>query len=144
VETVWPLIWPPLLVFSTPFPLNVSHPSSQPIAFVQEQEPPFVGDVSIDVVGRGLGDWVGHRSGRSLRSVVAVGTDSFRARFRRALNRGGSQRGADAIGVPRDKASGQRLVCSHERSCREGIALTLRIVGVFPRVWPMWSALRFS
>ena len=48
------------------------------------------------------------------------------------MNRGGSQRGADAIGVPSDKAAGQRLVSSDERSCRQRIALTLRIVGGFP------------
>jgi hypothetical protein len=40
--------------------------------------------------------------------------------------------GADAIGVPGDIAAVQRLVCSHERSCRQRIALTLRIIGVFP------------
>jgi len=40
--------------------------------------------------------------------------------------------GADATGVPSDKAAGQRLVCSHERSCRQRIALTLRTIGAFP------------
>ena len=40
--------------------------------------------------------------------------------------------GADAIDVPSGKAAGQRLVCSHERSCRQRIAPTLRIIGVFP------------
>ena len=40
--------------------------------------------------------------------------------------------GADAIGVPGDKVAGQRLARSHERSCRQRIALTLRIIGVFP------------
>jgi len=40
--------------------------------------------------------------------------------------------GADAIGVPGDKAAGQRLVCSHDRSCRQTIALTLRSLRVFP------------
>jgi hypothetical protein len=39
--------------------------------------------------------------------------------------------GADAIGVPGNKAAGQPLVCSHERSCCQRIALTFRIVGVF-------------
>lgn len=39
--------------------------------------------------------------------------------------------GADTIGVPGDKAAGERLVFPHERSSRQGIVLTLRIIGVF-------------
>ena len=54
------------------------------------------------------------------------------ARFGRALNRGGSQRGTDATSVEGRKAAGQQLVFSHGRSCGQRIALTLSLVGVFP------------
>ena len=54
------------------------------------------------------------------------------ARFGRALNRGGPQRGTDATTVACDTCAGQRLFCSDERSCRQRIALTLRTISVFP------------
>jgi hypothetical protein len=36
------------------------------------------------------------------------------------------------LSVSSGKPAGQRLVCSHERSCRQRIALTLGTIGVFP------------
>ena len=67
-----------------------------------------------------------------LRLAVTVGAHFLRARFGRALNRGGSQRQAEAIGVPGEKAAGQRLVISHGRSCRQRVALTLRPIDLIP------------
>jgi hypothetical protein len=54
------------------------------------------------------------------------------ARFGRALNRGGSQTGADATRVAGDEPAGRRRVSSHERRCPQTIALTLRTIRVFP------------
>ena len=54
------------------------------------------------------------------------------AHFGRTLNRGGSQRGTDAMSGSGGKSAGQRLVSSDERSCRQRIALTLSTIGVFP------------
>jgi len=57
---------------------------------------------------------------------------SSMAHFGRTLNRGGSQRGTDAMTFSGGKSAGQRLVSSDERNCRQRMALTLSTIGGFP------------
>jgi hypothetical protein len=63
---------------------------------------------------------------------VAGGIDFFEGALWARFDRGRSQSGTCATSVQSSIAAGQRLVCSDERSCRQGITLTLWTIGVFP------------